>query len=145
MELHGNAMSHTEQIQEATPYEITVVRPLTSRIKNHLRWTRHAGHCWRSKDELISDVLLWTPTHRHASVGWPERTYLDHLCADTWCSLEDKPGSMDDKDGWKERVREIHAVSMTWWWWYIYIYTHTHILFHSIQSPAGLWPSINFV
>ena len=25
------------------------------------RRTRHAGHCWRSRDELISDVLLWTP------------------------------------------------------------------------------------
>ena len=27
-----------------------------------VRRTRHAGHCWRSRDELISDVLLWTPT-----------------------------------------------------------------------------------
>ena len=26
-----------------------------------VRWTRHAGHCWRSRDELISDVLLWIP------------------------------------------------------------------------------------
>ena len=26
-----------------------------------VRRTRHAEHCWRSKDELISDVLLWTP------------------------------------------------------------------------------------
>ena len=25
------------------------------------RRTRHAGHCWRSGDELISDVILWTP------------------------------------------------------------------------------------
>ena len=25
------------------------------------RRTRHAGHCWRSRDELISDVLRWTP------------------------------------------------------------------------------------
>ena len=25
------------------------------------RRTRHAGYCWRSRDELISDVLLWTP------------------------------------------------------------------------------------
>ena len=25
------------------------------------RQTRHAGHCWRSKDEIVSDVLLWTP------------------------------------------------------------------------------------
>ena len=23
---------------------------------------RHAEHGWRSRDELISDVLLWTPT-----------------------------------------------------------------------------------
>ena len=28
-----------------------------------VRRTRHAGHCWRSRDELISDVLLWTPTY----------------------------------------------------------------------------------
>ena len=34
-----------------------------------VRRTKHAGHCWRSKDELISDVLLWKPTHGHASVG----------------------------------------------------------------------------
>ena len=26
-----------------------------------VRRTRHAGHCWRSRDELISDELLWTP------------------------------------------------------------------------------------
>ena len=25
------------------------------------RRTRHAGHCWRSRDGLISDVLRWTP------------------------------------------------------------------------------------
>ena len=33
--------------------------PITKTIQ--VRRTRHAGHCWRSKDELISDVLLWTP------------------------------------------------------------------------------------
>ena len=26
-----------------------------------VRRTRHAGHCWRSRDELKRDVLLWTP------------------------------------------------------------------------------------
>ena len=31
--------------------------PTTKTI--HVRRTRHAGHCWRSKDEVISDVLLW--------------------------------------------------------------------------------------
>ena len=33
--------------------------PITKTIQ--VRRTRHAGHCWRSKDELMSDVLLWTP------------------------------------------------------------------------------------
>ena len=31
-----------------------------------VRRTRHAGHCWRSRDELISDVILWTPSHGRA-------------------------------------------------------------------------------
>ena len=26
-----------------------------------VRRARHAGHFWKSKDELVSDVLLWTP------------------------------------------------------------------------------------
>ena len=33
--------------------------PITKTIQ--VRWTRHAGHCWKSRDKLISDVLLWTP------------------------------------------------------------------------------------
>ena len=33
--------------------------PITKTIQ--ARRTRHAGHCWRSKDEFRSDVLLWTP------------------------------------------------------------------------------------
>ena len=35
--------------------------PIMKTIK--VRRTRHAGHCWRSRDELISDILLWTPTY----------------------------------------------------------------------------------
>ena len=41
--------------------------PITKTIQ--VRRTRHAGHCWRSRDELISDVLLWTPTHGRAKAG----------------------------------------------------------------------------
>ena len=32
------------------------------------------GHYWRSKDELISNILLWTPSHGYARVRWPTRT-----------------------------------------------------------------------
>ena len=37
------------------------------------------------------------------------RTYIQQLCADTGCSLEDLPGAMNDRDGWCERVEEIRT------------------------------------
>ena len=85
-----------------------------------IRQTRHMGDCWRSKDELISDILPWTPSHGWAKVGWPARTYIQQLCANTGCSLEDTPpGVTNNRDLWQERVREIRASSMTWRWWII--------------------------
>ena len=69
--------------------------PITKTI--NVRRTIHAGHCWRSRDELIRDVLLWTPSHGRAIIGRPARTYMQQLCADTWCSLEDLPEAMNDR------------------------------------------------
>ena len=60
--------------------------PITKIIK--VRRTRHAGRCWRSKDELTSDILLWTPSHGRAKAGWPARTYIQQLRADTGCNPE---------------------------------------------------------
>ena len=85
--------------------------PITKTIQ--VRRTRHAGHCWRSKDELISDVLLWTPTHGCARVGRPARTYIQQLCEDTGCNPEDLPGAMNDREKWRETVRDIHAGGAT--------------------------------
>ena len=89
--------------------------PITKTIQ--VRRTRHAGHCWRSRDELISDVLLWTPTYGQAKVGWPARTYIQQLCEDMGCSPEDLPEAMNDREVWQERVRDIRASSTWWWWW----------------------------
>ena len=44
-----------------------------------VRRTRHAGHRWRSKDELI-------------------RIYLQKFCVDTGCSVKDLLGVMDGRD-----------------------------------------------
>ena len=41
-------------------HKTAAVRPPTSHHENYQRLTRHAGHCSRSRNELISDVLLWT-------------------------------------------------------------------------------------
>ena len=83
--------------------------PITKTIQ--VRRTRHAGHCWRSRDELIRDVLLWTPTHDRAKAGRPERTYIQQLCEDTGCCPEDLPRAMNDREEWRERVRDIRATS----------------------------------
>ena len=90
--------------------------PITKTIK--VRWTRHAGHCCRSGDVLISDVLLWTPSHGQARAGWLARTYLQQLCEDTGCSPEDLPEAMNNREEWWERVRDIRAGGTTWWWWW---------------------------
>ena len=95
--------------------------PITKTIQ--VRRTRHAGHCWRSRDELISDVLLRTPTYGRAKAGRPARTYIQQLREDTGCSPEDLPEAMNDWEKWREMVRDIRASGMTWW--YIYIYNNT--------------------
>ena len=56
--------------------------PISKTIQ--VRQTRHIEHCRRSKNKLISDVLIWTPTHGHTSLG-----------------------TMDDRNGWQENVREL--------------------------------------
>ena len=107
--------------------------PITKTIQ--VRRTRHAGHCWRSKEGLISDVLLWTLSHRRAKAWQPARTYIQQVCADTGCSFEDLLGAMD---GWQERVREIRAVSTTWWFYFYFpnflcsIFFFFHLFFFSI-------------
>ena len=65
--------------------------PITKTIQ--ARRTRHAGNCWRSKDEILSDVLS---------------EYL--------------PKAMNDRETWRERVRDIRASRMSWWWWWFLIF-----------------------
>ena len=71
--------------------------PITKTIQ--VRGTKHAGHCWRSWDELKSNVLLWTSSHGRAKARRPVRTYIHQLCVDTGCSLEDLPKAMNEREG----------------------------------------------
>ena len=83
--------------------------PITKTIQ--VRRTRHAGHCWRSSDELISDVLQWTPTYGRANAGRPARTYIQQLCEDMGCSPEDLPEAMNIRENLRERVRDIRGTT----------------------------------
>ena len=48
--------------------------PITKTIQ--VRRARNMRHCWRSKDELISDILPWTHSSRRAKARRPARTYI---------------------------------------------------------------------
>ena len=74
-----------------------------------VRRTSHAGNCWRSKDELIRDVLQWTPAYGQTKAGRPARTYIQQLCEDTGCNPEERPKAMNDREKWRERVRDIRT------------------------------------
>ena len=89
--------------------------PITKTIQ--VRRTRQA------RDELISDVLLWSPTYGRAKAGRPARTHIQQLWEDTGYSPEDLPEAMNDREGWRDRVRDIHAGGTTWWWWWWMVFT----------------------
>ena len=72
--------------------------PITKTIQ--VRRIRHAGHCWKNRDELISDELLWTPTYGRSKAGGPARIFIQQLCEDTGCSPEDLPDAMNECQGY---------------------------------------------
>ena len=67
-----------------------------------VRRGRHAGHCWRSRNELISDVVPLTPTYGRAKAGRPARTYIQQLCE-----------AMNNREKSRERVKDISASDTT--------------------------------
>ena len=89
--------------------------PITKTIQ--VRRTRHAGHCWGSRDELINDIFQWTPAYGLAKAGRPARTYIQQLWEDMGCNPEDLLKAMNDREKRQERVRDIRASGTTWWWW----------------------------
>ena len=125
--------------QHPTKYQLYGhLPPITKTIQ--VRWTRHAGHCWRSRDELISDVLLWAPTYGRAKAGWPAQAYIQQLCEDMGCSPEDLPESMNNREKCREMVRDIRASGTTWWWWNYFFGVNTI----SVLLPLNLNLNISF-
>ena len=72
----------------------------------------------RNKDEIVSDALLWTPAYGQSKAGRPARTFIQQLCDDTGCNHEDLPKAMNDRETWRERVRDTRASRTSWWWWW---------------------------
>ena len=53
------------------------------------------------------------PNYGRAKAGRPARTYTHQIREDTGCSPEDLPEAMNDREKWRERVRDIRASGTT--------------------------------
>ena len=110
--LHGNYTRMLRAIvkkfwrQHPTKQQLYDHLPLITKTIQ-VRRTRHVEHCWKCRDELISHILLWTPSHGWAKAGQSARNDIQQLFDDTGCSLEDLPERKDDREGWWKRIRKI--------------------------------------
>ena len=67
------AISKKSGRQHSTKQQLNGHLPLITKTIQ-VRRTRHAGHCWRSGDKLINNILLWTPSHGRSNAGRSART-----------------------------------------------------------------------
>ena len=92
------------------------------------------------------------PTYGRAKAGRPARTYIQQLCEDTGCRPEDRPEVMNDREKWRERVRDICASGTTWWWWWwwwwwnvwkkTFIFYQLFVLYLSIEKVTVKWHQV---
>ena len=85
-----------------------------------------------------------------AKAGWPARTYIQQLCEDTGCCFEDLPRAMNDREEWRQRVRDICATSTTWWWWWWWWYWQmltflTMVPKHDSTNGKGEWNAVETI
>ena len=84
-------------IHIAVSTRLLLERNCISFYRSNLNSVWRRAYCWRSRDELISDVLQWTPSYGRTKAGWPARTHIQQLCEDLGCSPEDLPKAMNEK------------------------------------------------
>ena len=80
------------------------IPPVSHIVKE--RRLRFAGHCFRAKNECISDVLLWKPQHGKRRVGRPAKTFTDLLEEDTGYTTVELEALMAERVVWRDVVRK---------------------------------------
>ena len=99
---------------EATPHKVPTIRPLTS---HHEKLSKLDGPDKQDTagEAGMSSYVIYSygPPHMaEQKAGRPAQTYIQQLCEDTGCNPEDLPEAMNDREEWRERVRDIRASGM---------------------------------
>ena len=85
-------------------------------ILNKSWWQHPTRHQLYGHLPPITKTIQVRRTRHAGEAGRPARTYIQQLCEDTECSPEDQPEAMNDREKWREMVRDICASGTTWWW-----------------------------
>ena len=104
------------EVRPARTYLQQLCTETGSSISRRICWMKQMIEANGDVESWHNMIYIYIYIYGWAKVERPDRTYIQELCADTWCNLEDLPGVTDDRDGWWERVREFRASSVTWWW-----------------------------
>ena len=106
----------------ATPHKAPTIRPPASHHENYPSYTNQTCRALLEKQGRAHkwctpiDPQIWpsksktTSSNIHAAAMWGYGM----------------PEAMNDKEKWRERVKDIRASGTTWWWWYIYIYIYIY-------------------
>ena len=93
--------------------------PITKTIQ--VRRIKHAGHCCKNKDKLISNILLWTLSHRQSKARRSARTYIQQFCGIEYVALKTTRDQwMIETGGERGSGRSLLAARQD----YIYIYIY---------------------
>ena len=84
--------------------------PLSSTIiKTRMRF---AGHVFRNKDELASEVITWQPRRGRSNIGRPHKTYYQQLVEDACCqTTQELETLMADRNIWREKIRLVRVIN----------------------------------
>ena len=66
------------------------------------RRLRFSGHCWRSKNKAVSDLVSWEPMHGKRSVGGQVHIFCSSAGGGHW-DLQRLLASSDGRKGWLEK------------------------------------------
>ena len=83
-----------------------------------LNWrrARFAGHCYGSKDQIISDVICMR--FPRTSRGRRPFKYIDCIAWDINQDIIELPNLMADRVSWQSIVNTFSDASAWWWWWW---------------------------
>ena len=122
--LHGHWMQFSRPLYGYTTWTLT--KRLKKKLdgKNTRMLRTILNRSWQQHPTLhqlyghLPPIPKTIQARRTRHAGRPARAFIQQLCDDTMCNPEDLPKAMNDRETWRERVRDIRASCTSWWWWW---------------------------